>query len=101
MSKNAPTYLGINDPESFFVCPIMEYQKDKIKNWFGNRGCQVDKIYKFGLIKDWLFIQQTKNHTVELYYLCTEICELYDEFESKGFDWLNLELNLPDDEINC
>ena len=93
------TYKLINDRESFLRFPI-KYQKDKIKNWFGNRGCQVDKIYKFGLIKDWLFIQQTKNHTVELYYLCTEICELYDEFESKGFDWLNLELNLPD-EIDC
>ena len=89
------TYKLINDRESFLRFPI-KYQKDRIKDWFGNRGCEVDKIYKFGLIKNWLFIQQTKNHFVELYYLSTEICELYDEFESKGFDWSNLELNLPD-----
>ena len=36
MSKNAPTFLGINDRESFSVCPIMEYQKDKyIQSFLG------------------------------------------------------------------
>ncbi len=82
-----------------------------VEAWFGDRGCPLlsARNMKYKVVtrdgERWCFMPQRYqtcsgsdfNNEVELYYMETMFCEVYDGWPEKGFDWSshNLSLLLP------
>jgi len=69
------------------------WNKEQVKNWFGNRGYPFDDDTKltYKVINNkWIFIHSSDDDfydEIELYYLKTLYCEPYDSWKKDGFDW--------------
>jgi len=85
--------------------------QEKIENWFGNRGIELKKTtlifkiieknnQKWLFIKDNCFEDVESYNQVEMYFMNTDYCEVYDSWYAKGFSWDSNKLRdlIPDSE---
>jgi len=85
--------------------------QEKIENWFGNRGIELKKTtlifkiieknnQKWLFIKDNCFEDVESYNQVEMYFMNTDYCEVYDSWYANGFSWDSNKLRdlIPDSE---
>tara|TARA_R110001599_G_scaffold305356_1_gene511688 strand:+ start:182 stop:823 length:642 start_codon:yes stop_codon:yes gene_type:complete len=72
--------------------------QEKIRDWFGDRGIELKKTriifkiieknnQKWLFIKDNCFEDVESCNRVEMYFMDTIYCEVYDSWYAKGFSW--------------
>lgn len=77
----------------------MEWNEERVINWFGERGVLESKPNKFEVKFPWLFINSQEinymsdEDLIVSYYLDSIHCEAYTEWPAKDFDWSNSNLD--------